>query len=177
MNFHLIIKPDMFYTYAHFRQDGRVFYIGKGSGDRHLHPRRNSRWKNIVAKEGGFRSEILAHWISETEAFEHEKFLIKCFKDLGFELCNLTDGGEGTAGLVFSDEERLKRSRALIGKKKSDETRAKMSAYQLANPKPPEKLALLWVGRKHSPETRAKMSVAAKRRNKLKNTIAEGAML
>jgi hypothetical protein len=172
-----IIHLNMFYTYAHFRPDGRIFYIGKGSGDRHLSSNRGRYWKNIVAKEGGFRSEILARWSSETEAFEHEKFLIRCFKDLGFELCNLTDGGEGTSGIVFSEEERLKRSRALVGKKKSDETRAKMSAFHLANPKPAEKLALLWVGRKHSAETREKMSIAAKRRNQLKLQIAEGAML
>lgn len=166
----------MFYTYAHFRPDGRIFYIGKGSGNRHLSLSRGAYWKNIVAKEGGFSSEILARWSSEKEAFEHEKFLIKCFKDLGFELCNLTDGGEGTSGITFSEEQRLKRSRALAGKKKSDETRAKMSAYHLANPKPAEKLALLWVGRKHSAETREKMSIAAKNRKKLKPTVAEGAI-
>jgi hypothetical protein len=166
----------MFYTYAHFRPDGRIFYVGKGSGCRHLSVKRNARWKNVVAKEGGFRSEILARWSSEKEAFDHEKFLIRCFKDLGFELCNFTDGGEGTAGIIFSEEERLKRSRALTGKKKSDETRAKMSAYQLANPKPAEKLALLWVGRKHSQATREKMSAAAKRRNQSKSKIAEGAI-
>ena len=158
-----IIRTNMFYTYAHFKPDGRAFYIGKGSRNRHLSSSRGSHWKNIVAKEGGFRSEILAFWPSESEAFEHEKFLIKCFRELGFKLCNLTDGGEGTAGIKLGEEERLKRSRALTGKKKSDETRAKMSAYHLANPK-------------HSAETREKMSIAAKRRNQSKTAVAEGAI-
>ena len=169
----------MFYTYAHFKPDDRVFYIGKGRGNRYLSTARSQYWKNIVAKAGGFKAEILANWSTEAEAFAHEKFLIKCFRDLGHNLCNMTDGGEGSSGVFIDAEARLQRSRTLLGRKKSTETRAKMSAYQLANTKAPEALSQLWVGRKHTPETREKMSksraaylAAAK---VIKPQIAEGA--
>ena len=53
-------------------------------------------WNGIVNKYG-FEPKILAYWATEKEAFEHEKVLIACFKDMGYVLANKTDGGEGTS--------------------------------------------------------------------------------
>lgn len=194
----------MFYTYAHFRPDGRVFYIGKGSGNRYLSVGRSTYWKNVVAKEGSFKSEILAEWSTEAEAFEHEKFLIKCFRDLGFSLCNLTDGGEGTSGRALSDEVRdklrqLGERNPNCGKSLSQETRDRISAStkkSLSDPTVKAKMVQASKQRIHSDETRAKIQASwndpaqriirsaamkmgwAKRSStKTQTTIAEGALL
>lgn len=103
-----------YYTYAHYRSDdGKLFYIGKGNsrGNRHSSSRnRNQHWHRVVNKHG-FRVEILAHWKNEIEAFDHEKVLIRTFRELGYPLTNITDGGEGTSGMKLSDErkEKIKR--------------------------------------------------------------------
>lgn len=90
----------LYYTYLHKRNDtNAVFYIGKGSGKRAWHKRRNKFWHS-VADTRGFTVEICAYWPTEKEAYDHETFLIACFKDLNAKLVNQTDGGEGTSGLT-----------------------------------------------------------------------------
>ena len=89
----------MFYTYAHYTPQGRLFYIGKGHGGRaYSFYQRGSYWENVVAKYGKPDVQILANWNTEEEAFSHEILLIDCFRELGHKLCNLTNGGEGTSG-------------------------------------------------------------------------------
>lgn len=44
-----------------------------------------------------------------------ERYWIKHFRDLQFNLCNLTDGGEGNTGYVYSDELRNIRRISRIG--------------------------------------------------------------
>ncbi len=101
----------MFCTYSHHKPDGTLFYIGKGSVKRaHAKDNRNPHWRNIVAKHGSYKVEILANWPTEADAFEHEKFLISCFRDLGFSLANITNGGDGVAGHKHSAESKAKMS-------------------------------------------------------------------
>lgn len=96
----------MFYTYYHTRNDSqKPFYVGKGSGGRAYDSDRNRHWLNIVKKHS-HTVHIAAEWPTENEAFEHERFLILCFKDMGIELCNKTSGGEGTVGWVPTAENR-----------------------------------------------------------------------
>ena len=79
----------MFYTYAHTKPDGTIFYIGKGSKRRAWKTHnRNKHWKSIVEKHNGFNVEILANWDTEQEAFDHEVLLISCFKDMNYILAN-----------------------------------------------------------------------------------------
>lgn len=152
-------KEEGFFTYAHFRKsDGRIFYIGKGRNNRHLKKdNRNEYWRRTVLKHG-LSVEKLAIWETEKEAFEHEKFLIWCFRDMGVQLANLTSGGDGLAnpsiatrlklsqnnamrkpeiavkislarkGVKLSEDHSKKISQGLTGRKLSDATRAKMSA-------------------------------------------------
>ena len=95
----------MFCTYAHTKQDGTIFYIGKGVEKRAYDTKsRNKHWQNIVAKHG-FKTVILANWETEQDAFEHEKVLIACFRDMGYKLANLTDGGEGNSGYKWTPEQ------------------------------------------------------------------------
>ena len=104
----------LYYTYLHRRNDtGAVFYVGKGLGRRALQKcGRNDRWNKIVAKHG-FSVEILAPWPSEAEAFAHEIFLITAFRDMGVDLANYSDGGEGASGHKHSDETKAKRAASL----------------------------------------------------------------
>ena len=131
----------MFYTYAHYTPEGRLFYIGKGTGSRaHIFYGRNDHWRNVVKKHGKPDVQILASWDTEEEAFSHEVLLIKCFKDLGHKLCNLSDGGEGPSGLKHSEESKVKMSVANIGNKHalghkvSAEARKLMGADKIGKP-------------------------------------------
>lgn len=120
----------MHYTYAHIRKDtGKIFYIGKGTKYRCNESRsRNQYWHNIVNKYG-FYVEILANWKTAEEAYDHEKLLISCFKDMGYELANLTDGGEGCINPTI--ETKLKISASLTGKKRPKEVCEKVSKSHL----------------------------------------------
>lgn len=166
-------KPSIshaFYTYAHINATtNKIFYIGKGSKKRYKSTdRRSAHWNNIVNKYG-FHAEILAHWDTEKEAFDHEKLLISCFKDMGYTLANKTDGGEGTASdnvkksalnrpkRTLSENTKRKISASLLGKPRSEETKLKISIAHQGNTHN--------VGRKCSDETKKKIS------NKLKGRI------
>jgi len=106
----------VFYTYSHATPEGRIFYIGKGQGKRaHQLKYRNDKWKKIVAKYGKPSIQILADWNTEAEALEHEMLLINCFRDMNYELANLTDGGEGTSGYKHTIEQIERNRKAKIG--------------------------------------------------------------
>jgi hypothetical protein len=159
-----------FYTYAHSRaSDGRIFYIGKGCGSRaHSISGRSEYW-NRITKKHGLQVQILAWWEKESDAFEHEKLLIASFRDMGYELCNRTDGGDGTSGLVRSEEWKKRAAewlrKANTGKKDPDHVRKKKSESAKGRPMSPEAIAktvAFHTGRKRGPETLAKMSAALK---------------
>ena len=152
MNITIAPMENKFYVYAHQRlTDGKCFYIGKGTRSRAWETtNRNKYWRNVVAKHG-FRVEILINNISEEKAFELEKEFIR---QIGKEnLVNMTDGGEGVSGLVFSEEARQKISKAKKGKQLSEEHRAKISAATKGENNPN-------FGKKHSEKTRQKISDA-----------------
>jgi hypothetical protein len=106
-----------FYTYAHTKPDGTIFYIGQGTKahNRAYHKGGRSKyWHNIVNKYG-YQVQILADWKTSQEAKDHEILLISCLKDMGIKLVNLTDGGEGLSGMTFSDEHKQKLSKSRLG--------------------------------------------------------------
>ena len=126
----------MFCTYAHYTPQGRLFYIGKGSSERRAHymQGRNNYWNKIVAKYGNPRVEILSTWGSEKEAFIHEVLLISCFRDMGYELANLTDGGDGTSGYKQTEEHKEKLRKARTGKPiHSEEFKQRLSNLHKGN--------------------------------------------
>ena len=100
---------------------------------------RNNYWNKIVAKYGNPEVQILANWDTEEEAFSHEVLLISCFRDMGYELANLTDGGDGTSGYKQTEEHRKKNSLARkgksatwnVGRKYSEELKKKCGAKNL----------------------------------------------
>lgn len=141
-----------FYVYAWLRPCGTPFYIGKGRGDRDkLRTRNNKIFTRTLAKiekDGGRATVVRIHEnLSEFQALSLEiaeiaKWGRRC--DGTGVLANLTLGGEGMSGFVFSDEAKKKMSAAKKGKPLSAEHRAKILEI-VTNP---------------SPETRAKMSAS-----------------
>jgi len=89
---------EKYYVYIHFKKNTDIpFYIGKGSNNRlNSSTRRNQYWKNTFHKHG-FDSLKLEDNLTELESFELEKYWISQFKTWGFNLTNLTEGGEGKA--------------------------------------------------------------------------------
>lgn len=164
-----MIAVPKFYTYIHMRaDDGSVFYVGKGTGNRVLaRGGRSTHWHRIVAKHG-LRTEIVARWDREADAFDHEKSLIAQYRSRGLPLCNLSDGGDGFAeGHPVSEETRAKIAAGHIGKKNGADARAKISAANRGLVRSAEVRARIsagLIGRPVSAETRAKMSAAQKGR-------------
>lgn len=166
----------MYYTYAHYTADkSRLFYIGKGKKNRmHVKDSRSQHWHNIVNKYG-LHVELLAEWQTEQEAFDHEKFLIHCFKELS-DICNLTDGGEGCSGYIWSEEQKLK-ARGRVphnaGKTMSAAQKKHLSEIQKGKKRPPhskehsERIAKALSGKTKSSEHLKKMSENGKLQGKL----------
>lgn len=122
-----------FYVYVHRKAaTGEIFYVGKGKDDRAWDSKydRSKHWNYVVNKHG-LIVEIIQSGLREWYAFELEIELIALYgrKDLNLgTLINKTDGGEGVAGYVYTEEALRKLSESHIGFKHSAETRAAMSA-------------------------------------------------
>lgn len=104
----------MFYVYAHRRNDnGSRFYIGKGSANRAWsHKGRNLLWRRIVKKHG-YSVEVVSTGLTEEEAFQKEKELIAFHGRIALNngaLVNMTDGGEGVSGIIYTKDQLTQRS-------------------------------------------------------------------
>lgn len=102
------------FVYLHKKADtGQVFYVGKGTARKQFYERavtsdsRNQWWRRIVAKHG-LVVELFASCLTDQEAQRIERELIS---EIGrSQLANLTDGGDGSCGLLISESTRKKRS-------------------------------------------------------------------
>jgi len=94
--------------------------------------------------------------ITETEAFIIEMAFIKAIgrKNLGTgPLANLTDGGEGEAGRIVSQEQRNQIRTTLTGRKLTEEHKRNISAGVTGIPTSEEtkiKLRLINIGKEHN---------------------------
>jgi hypothetical protein len=133
-----------YYTYMHTRNDtGEVFYIGKGKGNRAWSKtRHNPHWHAIVNKHG-YNVEILANWEVEKEAYDHEEFLISCFRELSSSLTNICDDWRppkifGPKAQAIKDKISKTRLALGLGNKgvpRPDAIRLKISASNKGKPK------------------------------------------
>lgn len=166
----------MAYVYQHIRLDtNEVFYVGIGKTKYRAYNKstRNNYWKRIVNK-AGYLVEIITEDITWEEACQKEKELIKYYgrrnKGSG-TLVNMTDGGEGYAGMKrhsFSQDHKEKLSSSNKCKKLSQEHKQKLSiAIKGKKLKPlseehKQKLSNAIKGRSFSEESKKKMSDAHK---------------
>ena len=171
----------------------RIRYVGKTSGSlakrlaehlwqsktRHDH---KSCWIRKLLAEHKCPIIMLIGEV-EGNGCKEEIAYITYFKDEGYDLVNLTAGGEGVVGWKPTPETRAKMSAARKGRVASPETRAKLSIIQQNRPhhsatvetrakmsaaqkgriialETREKLSIAMTGKKHSIETLAKISRA-----------------
>lgn len=152
-----------FYVYSHRalvpRKSGDVFYIGKGRAKRAWSKKgRSDYWRRIVAKYG-YSVDILVDGLSEQAAFDLEKaFIAVCGRQ---SLCNLTDGGEGSAGYVASEAARAKISAGNKGRIPTEDHKRKISESKkghAVSETARAKIGAAAKGRKHSPESFLQLS-------------------
>ncbi len=133
--------------------------------------------------------EVLSVETEETWK-QGEKFWIAYFRRLGCSLTNLTDGGDGTRGIVRSSEFREKIRQANLGKRHTAKTKKKMSENRMGHPvsqkvidrahnlnlgkvfslKTREKMRLAHIGKALSSETRKHLSEAIRESWKIRKT-------
>lgn len=150
-------------VYAHYKPDNTVFYVGKGVEKRaYSKSSRTQYWKNVVAKYG-YTVKVLSRWETDEEAFEHEKFLISCFRELGHPLVNLTNGGEGTSGFKWKQESKTKLSNARKGMKFSCSHVESMKTCRLGFKHKPETIKKMQEVRKHGTHNSKPIEVCGKK--------------
>jgi hypothetical protein len=157
-------------VYEHLRNDtNEVFYVGIGHNEKRAY-RKNDRtkyWKHIVNKVG-YSVNIIHKDIDWEDAKNIEILLIEKYgrKDLGLgSLVNMTDGGEGTFGLIMSEEAREKLREKHTGKTHTEESKKKMSEIHTGKKLSEEsknKLREINIGKKLSEDHKHKISEANK---------------
>lgn len=105
-----------YYIYIHRRlSDNKVFYVGKGKGNRAwVNIGRNIYWSRVAQKHGCYVDIIFSN-LTDEDSYEIEHCTIQELLYFNENLTNLTEGGTG--GLNPSKETRLKQSLAKKGKK------------------------------------------------------------
>jgi hypothetical protein len=106
-------------------------------------------WINKVKDSGdGIKLVIIEDNLTWEESAVKEVHYIAYYRSLGFDLTNMTSGGDGRPGYVISKETREKIGRYHKGKVLSDETKQKIREAK--------------IGKKVSEETKAKISSSTK---------------
>ena len=104
--------------YAYLRENGTPYYIGKGKDDRAWQQHRvvrNGRSVGMLTPKETRRIVILEAKLTEVGAFALERRYIRWYgrKDAGSGILgNMTDGGEGCSGAIFTAIHRQNLSKA-----------------------------------------------------------------
>lgn len=163
-------KSHKFYVYEHWRPDKNIcFWVGKGHNNRAWQFKRNTHYNRIVAKLSrlGMCIEVrmIESGLVEAEALSLEKVRIAFWRARHKHLVNMTDGGQGTVGIVYSDERRAHLAKVQKGKKMSKEAREKIRHAALNRSESyRKKLSASLKGRKLSKAHCKKLSLAQLKR-------------
>ena len=114
---------------------GNTRYIGKSNNPRrrlyqHIKDKSNLHkfnWLNSIIKRGNKPIIEVIEKVSMDNWKEREIYWISKFKDDGFDLLNMTIGGDGAEGMIHSEESKKRMSNSKKGKKLSQEHKLKIS--------------------------------------------------
>jgi hypothetical protein len=124
---------NIYYVYAYLRKsDDTPYYIGKGNGDRAY-----DQNHTVIVPKDKSKIVFLERNLTELGAFALERRMIRWYgrKDLGTGILrNRTDGGEGAAGMQFSQTHRQRIGAAHTGRKHTADHRRNNSLAQKASP-------------------------------------------
>lgn len=114
-------------------------------------------------------------WVRPEDRDERERYWIQLARDYGHKLVNGTDGGDGTRGYVFTEEDRKKIGDSKRGKPHPPGTGEKIAAKLRGQPKTAKHCAALSESHKGYKPTRDEVIKAneAKRGAKRKNASSE----
>ena len=147
---------DMFYVYAYLRkEDLTPYYIGKGQGNRAW-----DKNHSVVVPLDRSRIVMLETGLTEIGALALERRYIRWYgrKDLGTGILrNMTDGGDGAAGIIPWNKDLQ------IGSRLTEEGRRKLSKSNKGIPKNHgDKISAALKGKPKSEEHKKKLSEAGK---------------
>jgi hypothetical protein len=176
-----------FYVYVLRRPDNHdpfyvwkscPFYVGKGSGNRKdIHHQEVTKYlKNkskithkistiihLWGKGLDYEAEILFDNLTEKESFLLETQLIEKYgrKENGGCLTNYTNGGEGSSGIVWTEESKEKARTKALGRQMKDSAKKKISKAQkgkVVSEETKQKISISLMGRKRPDITGPKHS-------------------
>lgn len=133
-------------------RDYQIKYIGKTIDIDKRYKQHIKNYTNKKSLKNSWVSSLLQYGLQpmleiveicdESKWQEREQYWIKYYKELGFDLKNMTNGGDGNTGLKMSDTSKEKIRRANLGKKSSKEKIAKISNWAKGNNKIQKNLKL-----------------------------------
>lgn len=95
--------------------------------------KRCANWIGKHIEDNILVMEILSILPEYKSALEREVEIIKLYKEAGFNLINITNGGVGSPGKAVSQETRDKISNSLLGKRHTEDRRNNQSIARLAH--------------------------------------------
>lgn len=181
-NIYVLLDPDRkCHGYIGKADDPKGRYISHLSKARKGSQLYVHRWIRKIWKTDKQPIMVVQHWDVKSEDWiKLEKQTIKLYKMLGWNLKNLTDGGDGVSlrgkkhrmfGKKHSEETKQKISQSHKGMLASEKTKQKMSESRIGNTNcvgykhtdsARQNMSEGQKGRKHSEETKQKMSMSQK---------------
>lgn len=122
------------------------------------------RWMRKYGPEN-VQTRVLGYTASIEDLYLAERWWIAELREAGYHLLNLTDGGDGVHGYIFTDEQRARLSAAHKGKRHSGSFAKSHAPWNKGRPPSEEqkaKLSAAMKGRVFSEEHKAKLRAASK---------------
>ena len=127
-------------------------------------------WMRSLLRTGNKPKMLIIEEVLEDSWKERERFWISHYRDMGFDLTNASNGGDGCTGYKPTMEARILQSMATKGKPKPEGFGAKISAAKTGMKMSEEQRKRLSIacmgrpspffGKHHSPESKKKLSAA-----------------
>lgn len=179
------------YVYILYCKNNDGLYVGKsfdpdGRYREHLKEAETPRlkrqyWVNDIIKNGNKLEIETVIECDENEVNFYERFYIALFRNLGFNLMNLTDGGDGFSGFKQSKETIEKRAIKLRGRPKPQhliDALAKHNTGRKASLSEKFKISLRFIGRKDVngkvPGNKGKYKLSQEQIEEIKNKLSHG---